>query len=172
MNDYTRLSAYTCSGKGAVFDERKRRMTREENKRLAEILRQNAEFLEIASQRLFTLNGFKKCLEVPFSEAAATFALDDLVENRGAVFHGTGKDLQHVAFVVPIDENTQLFQLLDGLINVANAILQLGVVGVGNREELNALLFHFRDGSEDVIGSQGDVLNAGTTVEVQIFLDL
>ena len=62
--------------------------------------------LEITSEGLLSFDGFKEGLEVAFAEAAAPLALDDLVEDRGAVFYGTGEDLKHVAFVVAVDEDT------------------------------------------------------------------
>ena len=39
--------------------------------------------LQIASRFLFSLDGFEESFEVSFAEAAASLALDDLVENGG-----------------------------------------------------------------------------------------
>src|SRR5579875_2754809 len=102
--------------------------------------------LQVASLRLLALDGFKQCLEVALAEAAAALALDDLVEERGAVFDGAGKDLEHVAFVIAVDQDAELFQLLDGLVDLSDAALKLGVVGVGNFEEAHSLFLQFGNG--------------------------
>ena len=61
--------------------------------------------LEIATEGLLSFDGFKEGLEVALAEAAASLALDDLVEDRGAVFYRTSEDLEHVAFVVAVDQD-------------------------------------------------------------------
>ena len=43
---------------------------------------------------------------------------------------------------------------------------------MGDGEEVDALLFHCRDGGEDVVGGEGHVLDAGSAVEVEVLLDL
>ncbi len=85
---------------------------------------------------MFAFDGFEERFEVAFAEAAAAFALDDFVEEGGAVFDGAGEDLQHVAFVVAVDEDAEAFELVDGLVDLADAVLQLGVVGVRDGEEV------------------------------------
>ncbi len=95
---------------------------------------------------MFSFDGFEEGFEVALAEAAAAFALDDLVEDGGAVFDGASEDLEHVAFVVAVDEDAEFFELIDGLVDLADAVLQLGVVGVGDGEEVDALLLHLRDG--------------------------
>ena len=62
--------------------------------------------LEITAKGLFSFDCFEKGLEVALAEAAASLALDDLVEDGGAVFYGTSEDLKHVPFVVAVDEDT------------------------------------------------------------------
>src|SRR5207302_3362175 len=75
--------------------------------------------LEIPAQGLFAFNGFEEGFEVALAEAAAALALDDLVEDGGAVFYGAGEDLEHVAFVVAVDEDAEFFELADGLVDLA-----------------------------------------------------
>ena len=129
-------------------------------------------FLEVAAQLLFAFDGFEEGFEVSLAEAAAALALDDLVEDGGAVFYRLGEDLEHVAFVVAVDQDAEFFELVDGLVDLADASLQLGVVGVGDGEEVDALLLHGGDGGEDVVGGEGHVLDAGALVEVEVLLDL
>src|SRR5271170_54954 len=90
--------------------------------------RHAAECLEISAQSLLTLDRFKQRLEVAFSETAAALALDNLEKQRRAVFHRLGEDLQHVPLVVAIDQNTQLFQFIEGLVDLAYARFQLPVI--------------------------------------------
>ena len=59
---------------------------------------------------LLALDGLEQRLEISLAETAAAFALDDFVEQRGAVFHRLGEDLQHVAFVVAIHQDAELLQ--------------------------------------------------------------
>jgi hypothetical protein len=54
---------------------------------------------------LFSFYRLEESLKVSLAEAAAAFALDDFEEEGGAVFDGLGEDLQHVAFVVAVDED-------------------------------------------------------------------
>jgi hypothetical protein len=61
--------------------------------------------LKIAAQFLLTFDSFEESLEVSFAKAAAALALDDLVEDGRAIFDRLGEDLQHVAFVVAVDED-------------------------------------------------------------------
>src|ERR1700761_2693477 len=107
--------------------------------------------LQIAACRLFAFNGFKECLEVAFAETAAAFALDDLVEERRAVLYGTSENLQHVAFVVAINENTEFFEFPDRLVDLADTPFELCVVCVRDFEELDALLLQFGNGEQDVV---------------------
>ena len=128
--------------------------------------------LEVAAFGLLAFYGFEEGFEVALAEAAAAFALDDLVEEGGAVFYGAGEDLEHVAFVVAVDEDAEALELFDGFVDLADALLQVGVVGVRDGEEGDALLLQLRDGGEDVVGGEGEVLDSGAIVEVEIFLDL
>ncbi len=128
--------------------------------------------LEVATRVLFPLDGFEEGFEVAFAEAAASLPLDDLVEDGGAVFYGLGEDLQHVAFVVAVDEDAEALELVEGLVDLADAVLELGVVGVRDGEEVDALLLEGGDGGEDVVRGEGEVLDAGAIVEVEVLLDL
>jgi hypothetical protein len=128
--------------------------------------------LQIAARFLFSLDGFEEGFEVAFAEAAASLALNDLVEDSRTVFYGAREDLEHVAFVVAVDEDAEMLEFVDGLIDFADSVLQLGVVGVGNGEKVDSLLLHLRDGIDDVIGGEGHVLDAGATVEVEVLFDL
>src|SRR6266851_1395745 len=128
--------------------------------------------LQIAAEGLLAFDGFEEGFEVAFAEAAASLALDDLVEDSRAVFYWSREYLKHVAFVVAIDEDAETLEFFDGFVDLADAVLQLGVVGVGDGEELDSLLLQPGDGIEDVGRGEGDVLDAGALVEVEVLLDL
>ena len=49
---------------------------------------------------------------------------------------------------------------------------EIVIVGVGDGEELVTTGLHSLDGGNDIVGSEGDVLNTGTTIKVDVFLDL
>src|SRR5882724_8934734 len=82
--------------------------------------------LEVAAKLLFALNGFKQCLEVALAKAAASLALDDFVKLRGTVFNRLGEDLQHVAFVVAVDKNSESFEFVERLVDFTHTRLKLG----------------------------------------------
>src|SRR5690606_23338906 len=63
---------------------------------------------EVASASLFSFDCLEERLEVALPEAACSLALDDLVEDGGAVLHRLGEDLQQVAVRIPIDQDAQL----------------------------------------------------------------
>ena len=92
--------------------------------------------LEVASALLLALDGFEERLEVALAERARALALDDLVEDRRAVLDGLGKDLQQVAVGVAVDEDAELGELVDRLVDGADAALELVVVGRRDGEEL------------------------------------
>src|SRR5580698_5807192 len=86
--------------------------------------------LKIAPFELLAFDRFEQRLEIPFAEAAAALALDDLEEQRRTILHGPRKDLQHVALIISIDKNAELLKFVDRLINRAHPRLQFGVIRV------------------------------------------
>src|SRR6185312_11970497 len=68
--------------------------------------------LERAPARLLALDGLEEGLEIALAEAARPAALDDLEEERRPVLDGLGEDLEEVPFIVAIDEDPQLGQLV------------------------------------------------------------
>src|SRR5947207_13063387 len=79
--------------------------------------------------RLLALDRLEQRLEVALAEAPRPLPLDDLEEQRRPVRHRLGEDLQHVPLVVAIDEDAQLRQLLDALVDLADARGQSIVIG-------------------------------------------
>ena len=92
---------------------------------------------------LFQLDGLEQRLEVALAEALRAVALDDLDEHGGAVLDGLGEDLQQIAFVVAVDENAEVVDGLHILVDLADAVGQDLVVGVGHAQELDAVVAQF-----------------------------
>src|SRR5947209_8156173 len=84
--------------------------------------------LQVPPQRLLTLQRLEQRLEISLAEAAAALALDHLEEQRRAVFHRAREDLEHIALVVAIHQNAQLFELIQGLVDLANARGKIAIV--------------------------------------------
>src|SRR5258706_9499015 len=128
--------------------------------------------LQVAAPRLFDLDRLEQCLEVADAEAARAMALDDLEEERWAILDRAGEDLEEVALLVAIGLDAQLFEGRDRHANVADAVGEGLVVGVGHAEELDAVLAQLPDGADDVLGAQRDVLGPVVQVVVEELLDL
>ena len=126
----------------------------------------------VPRRRLLALDRLEQRLEVPLAEAPRAVALDDLEEQRRPVLDRLGEDLQHVAFVVAVDEDAELGQLVAG----PPRSCRRGRAASRNRPAARAGTRrrwpHGADGVDDVVGGHGDVLHAGAAVELQVLLDL
>ncbi len=60
---------------------------------------------QVSPPRLLAFDGFEQGLEIALAEAAAPLALDDFIEQGGAILHRLGEDLQQVAVLVAIDQD-------------------------------------------------------------------
>src|SRR5262249_39058044 len=128
--------------------------------------------LQSASQLLFPFDGLEESLEVPFAEALGTMALDDLEEQRRTILNGLGEDLEHVTFVVPVNQDAQVGQHLNVLVDLPHPVRKQLIVSVGNSQERDIVRPHGPYCLHDVVCGHRDVLDSGAAVELQIFLDL
>src|SRR4051794_10346911 len=128
--------------------------------------------LQVAAQRLFALDGLEERLEVALAEAARAVALDDLEEDGRAVADRLREDLQHVALVVAVDEDAESAQVLQALLDLADPLRDVLVVGLRHGQELDAAPAQLGHGLHDVPRRDGDVLRAGTAVELEVLVDL
>src|SRR6187431_3361129 len=96
---------------------------------------------EVAALGLLALQRLEQRLEVALAEAERAVPLDQLEEHRRPVAERLGEDLQQVAVLVAVDQDRSLLQLLDRDPDVGDpgAQLRVLVVGVGGREELDAV---------------------------------
>src|SRR5438445_4431835 len=93
--------------------------------------------LQIPAESLFALNRFEESFEVALSEAAAPLALDDLKEQRGPVLDGLREDLQHIALIVAIHQNAEVFQGFDRFVDPTHPLDQIPVISVGHSEKFD-----------------------------------
>jgi predicted ATPase/DNA-binding CsgD family transcriptional regulator len=130
--------------------------------------------LQVAAQLLLALDRLEQRLEVALAEAERAVPLDELEEHGRPVADGLGEDLQQVAVLVPVDEDAALLQLLDGDADLTDPAAQdrVGVVAVWRGQELHAPLGQLVHGGADVRGREGQVLNTGAAVVLQVLVDL
>src|SRR5256885_15736355 len=93
---------------------------------------------QIPSRRLLSFDRLEQRPEVPLAEAASAFALDDLVEHGRAILDRLREDLEQIAFRIAIDENAELLEDVQRFVDLADACLEIGVIGGGRAEELDA----------------------------------
>mmetsp|Transcript_19254 Transcript_19254/g.29532 ORF Transcript_19254/g.29532 Transcript_19254/m.29532 type:complete len:368 (+) Transcript_19254:150-1253(+) len=103
-------------------------------------------------------------------------SLDDLDEEGGSVLKRLREDLEQVALLVEVHEDLEVLDdreiLLDLGAMVSESFSQVDVVLVGDGEELEATSLHRLDGVNDVLGSQGSVLDTVASVVLNVLLDL
>jgi hypothetical protein len=121
---------------------------------------QGVVILEVSTACLFALDGLKECLEVSFSKRARAFALDDLVKKCGAIFDGFGEDLQEIAFFVAVDQDAEFAQGSEVFFDGADAIKDVVIIRTWDIKEFDAAISEVGDGLYDIVGGDGDVLNA------------
>src|ERR1700735_5476738 len=130
------------------------------------------ELSEVAPPGLLPLDCLEQRLEVALAEALRAVPLDQLEEHRRPVLHGLGEYLQQVAVLVPVRQDPELPQLIERNASLADPFAQRVVIAVRRGQEVDAHRAHAADGRHDVIGGQGDVLDAGAAVELQVLVDL
>src|SRR5687768_5319062 len=86
---------------------------------------------EVAAALLLALDRLEQGLEVALAEAERAVALDELEEDRRAVLHGLGEDLQQVAVLVAVHQDPPGLELGDRRADLADPLDErLVVVGV------------------------------------------
>src|SRR5581483_5552378 len=128
--------------------------------------------LQVPALRLLCLDRLEQRAEVALAESARSLALNDLEEDRRTIFHRLREELQQIAFLILVDEDLQLANLVDRLFDLADAAMQLFVVGVGNRQELDAVRLQLRHGLDDVAAEQRDMLHPRAAVPLEVLVDL
>src|SRR3954470_23918891 len=96
--------------------------------------------LEVPAQRLLALDRLEQRLEVPVAEAARAVTLDHLEEERRPVLRGLREDLQQVPVVVSVGEDPEPPQVAVVLVDLADTVRYVFVIGVGRHEEQEAAI--------------------------------
>src|SRR5438105_2758731 len=78
--------------------------------------------LECTASPLFSFNGFKQGLEVALAESAGAVPLNHLKEQCRTILGRLGEDLQQIALVIPVHEDTERSQVADVLVDITDAI--------------------------------------------------
>src|SRR5687768_3890183 len=112
---------------------------------------------QISARRLLPLDRLEQGLEVPLTEALGTLALNDLVEQRGAVLHRLAEDLEQVAFIVAVHQDAELLELSQLLVNPADPLLHCVVVRLGHLEEIDPAIPESRNRLNDIVRRDRDV---------------
>lgn len=131
---------------------------------------------QCAAQHLLSLDGFEQTLEVSCTETTEVGPVDYLNEYSRSVHQVLGEQLQQIAALVEVDENTQLPQLIEilGYLDrgIRKALLHELVVRVRDLDELNATLAKVRNVANDVVCPQRNVLDSSTIIKINILFDL
>ena len=128
--------------------------------------------LQVSPDRLLALDCFKERLKIPLAEAPASLALDTFEKERRAVLDGFCEYLQHVPLVVAVDEDAQLLQCIDRLVDRADAVLELVVIGRRDAQELHPPPLEHAHGLDDIVRRHRDVLDSRRTVVLKVLFDL
>src|SRR3954470_24512258 len=128
--------------------------------------------LQVPAQLLLALDRLEQSLEVTVAEAARAVALDHLEEDRRTVAGRLREDLQQVALVVAVHEDAQAAQILHVLVDLADALGWLLVVGVRRTQELDPARLQRLALLADGARRAGDVPPAGPAVELEVLVDL
>src|SRR3569832_342663 len=127
--------------------------------------------LDHAATDLVQLDGVEQGLEVALAERLVALALDDLEENRAEQV--AGEYLQQEAVLLrAVDQDAVLAHPLHILAVARQAAVDQLEIGVDGVLEFPAALAQLLEGLEDVVGGQGQVLDALAVVLAQELLDL
>src|SRR5207248_1474416 len=121
-----------------------------------------------AAESLLSLDRLEEGLEVALAECRRPVALDHLEEDSRPVLRGLREDLEQVAVVVAVGEDLQALEVGVALRDLADPAFDLLVVRLRRVEEDHATLLQRLDGADDVLALHGDVLDAGTAVELEV----
>ena len=86
---------------------------------------------------MFSFDRLEQCLEVALTETAAALPLNHLVEQRRTILHRARENLQHVALVVAIYQDSGLPQLRNRLVDRPDAPQQIARKSRGKLQALD-----------------------------------
>ncbi len=148
---------------------------------------------QVASQFLLPFNGFKQGLEITRTETIKVVTLNNLDEDSWSihqmllllVVYGAmgqitltylGEKLQQIAIAIEVDEDMQSSQSIPIFLQnhalLLQPLLHHVVVGIRYLNKLDTPGSQIGHIPDDVVGAKSNMLNSGTGVKVDIFLDL
>src|SRR4051794_28906410 len=128
--------------------------------------------LEVPAQLLLALDRLEQSLEVTVAESARAVALDHLEEDGRAVAGRLREDLEQIALVVAVHEDAEPAEVLHVLLDLADALGGLLVVGVRRAQEVDPACLEALDRLDDVARRDRDVLRTRAAVELEVLVDL
>ena len=103
-------------------------------------------------------------------------SLNNLQEQRWPILNILGKNLQQISIFIIINQNLQLLQnlqiLFDFHIAVGQILAKHIIVSIRNGQEMHAASAQIPNGLDDIVGIESDMLNASTTIILDILFDL
>lgn len=131
---------------------------------------------QVSSLGLIDFDSLKEGLEVSSSKTLVVVSLDDLAEESRSILQWLGEDLEEVALLVIVHEDLQSLNGVKVFLDLGSALGQLDsevvVIGVWNGQELASSSLHVLDGVDDVVSSEGDMLDTWSSIVIDVLLDL
>lgn len=132
--------------------------------------------MEVASLGLLLLDGLEESLEISSAKSIVIASLNDFNEKRGAILQWLGKYLKQITLIIEVYQNVQFSNHLQVFLDlgtcVAESLGKVIVVGRWDGQELASSILHACHRIDDVVRSQSDVLDTGTSVVIDVLLDL
>lgn len=131
---------------------------------------------QIPPKFLLSFNRLKQTLKVTSPKPIKVIPLNNLNENSRPIHQVLREQLQKVPALVKINQDIQTLQHFKVLIELEPRLLKSHlhtiVIRLRHLDELNTSCFQIRNVAYDVVGAQGNVLDAWSAVEVDVFFDL
>jgi hypothetical protein len=123
-----------------------------------------------ASTLLVAFDGLEQCLKIAFAKGEVVFALDEFKEDRAKEIFG--ENLEQVSFGIAVDEDLVFANDTAVFGDLWHALKGFFVVVWMDIQGLDSAAFELIERREQVIGEQGQVLNARAFVVAKVLFDL
>src|SRR5690606_14999551 len=111
--------------------------------------------------------------EVARTKRLRPMTFDNLKEQSRTVLHRFGKDLQQVAFFIPVHQDTELLQCSNFFINLSYTLRKHLVVSIWRRtQEFHTPLFELVYRFDNILGRYCDMRYPFFFIECQVLFDL
>ena len=136
----------------------------------------SAALSEVASLSLLGFDGLEERLEVSSTETIVITSLNNFNEECRAIFQRLGENLQKITLLIEVDQKIQFSNFLKIFFHfeadLAESLAKVVVIRWWYRQKLAPASFHPSDRINNIICSQGDVLDTGTSVIIDVLLNL